>query len=105
MFAQSLSNTFRSSDIFCRYGGEAFALLLGHGSLENARNMMEALREQTQQMCLELLNRKRVRFTISCGIGDLAELHPAIKQADEALYFCKKTGRNRVSIYTPTGFI
>ncbi|CAI1699418.1 GGDEF domain-containing protein [Serratia fonticola] len=108
MFAQSLSNTFRSSDIFCRYGGEEFALLLGHCSLENARSMMEALREQTQQMCLELLNGKRVRFTISCGIaavGDLAQLHPAIKLADEALYFCKKTGRNRVSIYTPTGFI
>ncbi|CAM3933974.1 GGDEF domain-containing protein [Serratia silvae] len=108
MFAQSLSNSFRSSDIFCRYGGEEFALLLGHCSLENARSMMDVLREQTQQMCLELLNGKRVRFTISCGIaavGDLAGLHPAIKQADEALYFCKKSGRNRVSIYTPTGFI
>lgn len=108
MFAQSLRNAFRSSDIFCRYGGEEFALLLGHCSLENARNMMEALREQTQQMSLVLLNGKRVRFTISCGIaavGNLTELHPAIKQADEALYFCKKTGRNRVSIYTPTGFI
>lgn len=108
MFAQSLTDTFRSSDIFCRYGGEEFALLLGHCSLENARSMMEALREQTQQMCLELLNGKRVRFTISCGIAAVssqAELHPAIKQADEALYFCKKSGRNRVSIYTPTGFI
>lgn len=108
MFSQSLSETFRSSDIFCRYGGEEFALLLGHCSLENARNMMEALREQTQQMCLELVNGKRVRFTISCGIAAVAsqvDLHPAIKQADEALYFCKKSGRNRVSIYTPTGFI
>ncbi|HGM5488743.1 TPA: GGDEF domain-containing protein [Serratia fonticola] len=108
MFAQSLTDTFRSSDIFCRYGGEEFALLLGHCSLENARSMMEALREQTQQMCLELLNGKRVRFTISCGIAAVsnpAQLHPAIKQADEALYFCKKSGRNRVSIYTPTGFI
>lgn len=108
MFAQLLRHTFRSSDIFCRYGGEEFALLLGSCSLDNARHVMDALREQTQQLCLELVNGKRVRFTISCGIAAVANheaLHPAIKQADEALYFCKKSGRNRVSVYTTTGFI
>lgn len=108
MFAQLLHNTFRSSDIFCRYGGEEFALLLGHCTLENARIVMEKLREETRQLCLELVNGKRVRFTISCGIAavvSLEELHPAIKKADEALYYCKKSGKDKVSIYTPTGFI
>ncbi|WP_431222924.1 GGDEF domain-containing protein [Serratia sp. L9] len=108
MFAQLLRNTFRSSDIFCRYGGEEFALLLGHCTLENARSVMENLREETRQLCLELVNGKRVRFTISCGIAavvSLEELHPAIKKADEALYYCKKSGKDKVSIYTPTGFI
>ncbi|TQI79954.1 diguanylate cyclase (GGDEF)-like protein [Serratia fonticola] len=108
MFAELLRNTFRSSDIFCRYGGEEFALLLGHCTLENARGVMEELREQTHRLCLELINGKRVRFTVSCGIAAVAsleDLHPAIKQADEALYFCKKTGKDKVSIYTLTGFI
>ncbi len=108
MFAELLRNTFRASDIFCRYGGEEFALLLGHCTLDNARNVMEKLREQTHQLCLELLNGKRVRFTVSCGIAAVAsleDLHPAIKQADEALYYCKKSGKDKVSIYTPTGFI
>lgn len=108
MFAELLCNTFRSSDIFCRYGGEEFALLLGHCTLENARGVMEELREQTHRLCLELINGKRVRFTVSCGIAavtSLENLHPAIKQADEALYFSKKSGKDKVSIYTPTGFI
>jgi diguanylate cyclase (GGDEF)-like protein len=108
MFAQLLRNTFRSSDIFCRYGGEEFAVLLNHCTLENARSIMEKVRDQTSELSLELPNSKRVRFTISCGIAPvshLQELHTAIKQADEALYFCKKSGKNKVSIYTPSGFI
>ncbi|WP_156292926.1 GGDEF domain-containing protein [Serratia oryzae] len=103
MFAQLLRNTFRSSDIFCRYGGEEFAVLLNHCTLENARSIMDNLREQTCQLSLALDNGKTVRFTTSCGIATVnhfQELHPAIKQADEALYFCKKSGKNKVSIYT-----
>ncbi|VXC68728.1 hypothetical protein YERSI8AC_130140 [Enterobacterales bacterium 8AC] len=103
MFAQLLRNTFRSSDIFCRYGGEEFAVLLNHCTLENARSIMDNLREQTCQLSLALDNGKTVRFTTSCGIATVNHfqaLHPAIKQADEALYFCKKSGKNKVSIYT-----
>jgi len=107
-FGKLLQKTFRSSDIFCRYGGEEFAVILSNCTLENAREVMSTLRELTHQLTLTLANGQEVRFTTSCGIAqvcDIRLLPTAIKQADEALYFCKNNGKDRVGIHTPTGFI
>ncbi|MNG62272.1 Response regulator PleD [compost metagenome] len=107
-FGKLLQDAFRSSDIFCRYGGEEFAVILGNCTLENAREIMSKLRERTHQLILTLADGQTVRFTTSCGIAQVNSLRllpTAIKQADEALYFCKKNGKDRISIHTPTGFI
>ncbi|AHY06681.1 hypothetical protein ALQ63_03903 [Serratia plymuthica] len=107
-FGKLLQDAFRSSDIFCRYGGEEFAVILGNCTLENAREIMSKLRERTHQLILTLDDGQTVRFTTSCGIAQVNSLRllpTAIKQADEALYFCKKNGKDRISIHTPTGFI
>jgi len=107
-FGKLLQDAFRSSDIFCRYGGEEFAVILGNCTLENAREIMSKLRERTHQLTLTLDDGQTVRFTTSCGIAQVNSLRllpTAIKQADEALYFCKKNGKDRISIHTPTGFI
>ncbi|MGO4744396.1 GGDEF domain-containing protein [Serratia quinivorans] len=107
-FGKLLQNTFRSSDIFCRYGGEEFAVILGNCTLENAREVMSKLRERTHQLTLTLADGQNVRFTTSCGIAqvrDIRLLPAAIKQADEALYFCKNNGKDRIGIHTTEGFI
>ncbi|CAI1728304.1 Probable diguanylate cyclase AdrA [Serratia quinivorans] len=107
-FGKLLQSTFRSSDIFCRYGGEEFAVILGNCSLENAREVISMLRERTHQFTLTLSDGQNVRFTTSCGIAQVSDIRlllMAIKQADEALYFSKNNGKDRIGIYTPTGFI
>ncbi|CAI1561750.1 Stalked cell differentiation-controlling protein [Serratia quinivorans] len=107
-FGKLLQSTFRSSDIFCRYGGEEFAVILGNCTLENARKVMSKLRDRTHQLILTLADGQNVRFTTSCGIAqvcDIKLLPTAIKQADEALYFCKKNGKDRIGIHTSVGFI
>ncbi|WP_269933885.1 GGDEF domain-containing protein [Serratia liquefaciens] len=107
-FGKLLQSTFRSSDIFCRYGGEEFAVILGNCTLENAREVMSQLRERTHRFSLTLTDGQNVRFTTSCGIAqvrDIRLLPTAIKQADEALYFCKKNGKDRIGIHTQNGFI
>ena len=95
-FGHLLQRAFRASDIFCRYGGEEFAVLLGNCSLDNARDIMEQLRTRTHRLTLNLTDGRQVRFTTSCGIAPVnafTALQAAIKQADEALYFCKRTAR------------
>ncbi|MHD0453014.1 GGDEF domain-containing protein [Serratia nevei] len=107
-FGHLLQRAFRASDIFCRYGGEEFAVLLGNCSLDNARDIMEQLRTRTHRLTLNLTDGRQVRFTTSCGIAPVnafTALQAAIKQADEALYFCKKNGKDRVSVHTQIGFI
>ncbi len=107
-FGKLLQSTFRSSDIFCRYGGEEFAVILGHCTLENAREVMSKLRERTHQLTLTIANGQNVRFTTSCGIAQVSDIRllpMAIKQADEALYFSKNNGKDRIGIHTATGFI
>lgn len=107
-FGKLLQSTFRSSDIFCRYGGEEFAVILGNCTLENAREVMSKLRERTHQLTLTIADGQKVCFTTSCGIAQVSDIRllpTAIKQADEALYFSKNNGKDRIGIYTPTGFI
>jgi diguanylate cyclase (GGDEF)-like protein len=107
-FGKLLQSTFRSSDIFCRYGGEEFAVILGNCTLENAREVMSKLRERTHQLTLTIADGQNVRFTTSCGIAQVSDIRllpMAIKQADEALYFSKNNGKDRIGIHTPTGFI
>jgi diguanylate cyclase (GGDEF)-like protein len=107
-FGKLLQSIFRSSDIFCRYGGEEFAVILGNCTLENAREVMSKLRERTHQLTLTIADGQNVRFTTSCGIAqvnDIRLLPMAIKQADEALYFSKNNGKDRIGIHTPSGFI
>ncbi|MGQ8773635.1 GGDEF domain-containing protein [Serratia sp. NA_112.1] len=107
-FGKLLQSTFRSSDIFCRYGGEEFAVILRHCTLENAREVMSKLRERTHQLTLTIADGQNVRFTTSSGIAqvrDIRLLPMAIKQADEALYFSKNNGKDRIGIHTPSGFI
>ncbi len=107
-FGKLLQSAFRSSDIFCRYGGEEFAVILGNCTLENAREVMSKLRERTHQLTLTVADGQNVRFTTSCGIAQVSDIQllpTAIKQADEALYFCKNNGKDRIGIHTPLGFI
>jgi diguanylate cyclase (GGDEF)-like protein len=107
-FGKLLQSTFRSSDIFCRYGGEEFAVILGNCTLENAREVISKLRERTHQLTLTIADGQKVCFTTSCGIAQVSDIRllpTAIKQADEALYFSKNNGKDRIGIYTPTGFI
>lgn len=103
----------RTVDIFARYGGEEFILLLPETSLKEGTVVAERIRRQIAATpVIEPPN--RIQITISAGISALespmphdsppeAALDQLIKQADQALYEAKKTGRNRVhSFPAPT---
>ena len=98
----------RGSDIVCRYGGEEFVLILPDAALEPAAQRMEELRREVKLLTIQHNGQQLDPLTISIGVeafpthGHTAEA--LLKAADEATYWAKTEGRDRVitaSLPTP----
>lgn len=90
----------RSPDLFCRFGGEEFTLLLPGTDLDGAVHLAEALRAGLARLELEL---EGVCFTLTGSFGVAAvlaadaALEELLARADQALYQAKEQGRDRVT--------
>lgn len=97
-FAALMMKEKRENDIFCRYGGEEFVLLLPNTTADEAYVEVERLRQLFEQKVF-FANNQPFGVTYSAGIAqvNLDNAHPkkVLEQADHALYDAKKTGRNR----------
>ena len=101
VFAEAASQSLRSSDLLGRLGGEEFAAVLADTSREKAVMVAERIRESFAKAAREVDGRP-VCATVSIGLVhcqdtgfDVAE---QLAQADQALYFAKERGRNRVEV-------
>ncbi|WP_455755967.1 GGDEF domain-containing response regulator [Sulfurimonas sp.] len=94
-----LQTHLRSSDLIARFGGEEFCILLEDLSKEDAEHIFEKIRVEFENHILEESGFE-IKFTVSIGIyyGETQELEDMIKIADDALYNCKNSGRNRIKI-------
>ncbi|MDP3588040.1 MAG: diguanylate cyclase [Sulfuricurvum sp.] len=93
--AQIVTNRIRNSDIFSRWGGEEFVLLLPDTSLDEAIGVANSLKEA---IYFEEFD-KAGSITCSFGVAILDESETGedlLKRADEKLYEAKETGRNRI---------
>jgi len=96
-FAQTINNNIRDTDVFARWGGEEFTLLLPNTNILEAYNIVEDLRIQIENVQFKLIGQK----TCSVGITQFKDndtLKAVVERADEALYESKNTGRNKVSV-------
>ncbi len=93
--AETISANIRNTDLFARWGGEEFVLLLPETDLENAKLLCEKLRRKVEMIECD----EAERITSSFGVTQLHKedtLKTALDRADHALYEAKKAGRNRV---------
>lgn len=96
----------RAVDIPARYGGEEFAVILPetHGKATNI--VAERIRRRVEEREFILETHGSVRVTVSVGVSefphDTNRREDLILAADEALYFAKTRGRNRVATYGDT---
>jgi diguanylate cyclase (GGDEF)-like protein len=98
---QRVKMAIRPYDLFGRYGGEEFILLMSDVSEKDALNAVERLR---QTVCKSPVDFEDIQIPVSASFGITAvsssnDMELATKHADEALYRAKKSGRNRVAIH------
>jgi diguanylate cyclase (GGDEF)-like protein len=98
LFAQAIESVVRGYDVAARWGGEEFLLVCPGTGRDGAQALARRLLEKTPVMCSAALPPERLQ-TVSIGIA-VCE-NPAIdpmtllRQADQAMYAAKTTGRNR----------
>ena len=98
-FGRIAMATVRGGDLVSRIGGEEFAVLLRHASLEQAVVVCERLRTAIEEMVI-MVDGRPVRVTASGGvafIGD-GDAEDVLRNADAALYQAKRDGRNRLRL-------
>ncbi len=94
-FSELLQSSIRVTDIFGRWGGDEFMLILPHTILENVLVLAEKIRRRIDTHVFG----NKAEFTISIGAAVLNPgdtLQQLLKRADDALYRAKATGKNRV---------
>jgi diguanylate cyclase (GGDEF)-like protein len=102
--AKRLQACVRHSDTVSRHGGDEFVVLLPavddvQGAVLIAEKLIETMAE------LHLIGSHQLHITLSIGIS----LYPdagkdaeeVIRNADTAMYYAKKSGRNKYMVFTP----
>lgn len=105
--ATLLRQRLRQTDILGRYGGEEFLVVLPECDAQNARVMLDDLRQRFSSLHYSA-EEQDFSCTISIGLACSAQFpgsHGAelLVAADEALYKAKRGGRNRVKLAAPSG--
>ena len=97
-------NCIRKSDLFFRFGGDEFAIILPNANIGNAYKTAEGYRFIVESHPFKF-NTKRLPVTISLGIGGyekgISLATDLLRRADEALYNSKREGKNCSSTYSP----
>jgi diguanylate cyclase (GGDEF)-like protein len=99
IFAVSTMGVIRKSDLLGRLGGEEFAAVLYNVNGEKALALAEQIRSAFAEATLEV-DGSPVGATLSIGVvlhqGAPLDVSEFLLQADQALYYAKERGRNRV---------
>ena len=98
LFTQTVRSVLRQQDLFFRYGGEEFVILVKDVHCEQALVVLERCRAAIEARRFPQVG----KVTVSIGFADLdPKDHPleALSKADKALYYAKQHGRNQVKSY------
>jgi len=96
-FVDVVQKSSRADDIFIRWGGEEFIMIVKVHSEEDLKIALEHIRKSIELEEFETIGHK------TCSIGgtiykDNEDIEKTIKRADDAVYEAKETGRNKVLI-------
>jgi diguanylate cyclase (GGDEF)-like protein len=97
-FAKTVQNTLRPNDLFGRYGGEEFLVVLPDASIETAYVIAERVRKAFADDH-KFFDGAPLNATVSAGVASIrtsCDLNEIVASVDQAMYAAKHNGRNRV---------
>ena len=97
LVANILRSSFRAQDRVFRFGGEEFVILLRSTTLTEAQSIFERFRMNIEQHVFPQIG----QVTVSLGFSSILAETPVVilGHADQALYYAKSNGRNRICYY------
>ncbi len=93
----------RAIDVAARYGGEEFAIILPETDSSGAQIIAHRIRRRMAAFAFETKVRASAPLTVSIGVasypGDAGHGHDLVDKADWAMYYGKRQGGNRVTLF------
>ena len=101
-FGRFLRKNCREADLIARYGGEEFAVLMTGVSELVAHEVAERIRRKLAETVF-VFEGDTIRLTASIGLSFGApaggKVDDLLRQADQAMYAAKNSGRNKVCVH------
>ena len=97
-FAETTRSVLRPNDLFGRYGGEEFVVVLPGATIEAAYVIAERVRHRFADVGA-FTGSLQTSATVSAGVASatsISTLDTVMRAADQAMYRAKGLGRNRV---------
>ncbi len=98
-----ISESKRAIDLAARYGGEEFALILPETDSSGAQIIAHRIRRRIAGFSFETRSRSSSLLTASVGLasfpGDGSQANELVEKADWAMYYSKRQGGNRVTLF------
>ncbi len=95
--ASTITEALRKSDIFVRFGGEEFVILLPNCSHENALKTTNKICKIVADSTFTIDKQTSIQITISIGVATKTDtVDNMLNTADKLMYQAKQNGKNRV---------
>jgi len=94
---RTMTETVKTTDIPCRYGGEEFALVMPNTKIDSARIAAERVRKAIEAMKIEFEG-KTLTVTASIGVAEMMKGEDdtkLVRRSDDCVYAAKAAGRNQ----------
>ncbi len=98
-FAALMRKTFRAGDLLYRFGGEEFVILFAARGSEEGRVPLERFRTAVENYAFPRVGRITASIGFAAIEGARVPATTLIDRADNAVYYAKRNGRNRVCEY------
>ena len=96
----AVRETLRPPDVFARFGGDEFSVILPHTDLAGARAVAERILQRVATLTIPTDEEGAIRCSISVGVAEFDPYNDTsstdfVRRADERMYASKRQGKNR----------